>query len=386
MILRWFVSEPYRQACELRKQVWRELHLQRDLLGERALTELRAALRDFDGHLRTSGSDEALKASMKSLEDAAIKWLQPYENAGTRDNLREFLVSAVLILSIFTFFVQPMKIPTGSAQPTLYGNVVTDLRRAPADAIPDRWHRFLDWFRGYDYHEWIAKSDGVLRVERPSTTLGFIKQQRFMVGDDVYSIWWPPDNLLRDSGLQDGMPVRQGEPILRLRLGSGDRLFIDRMTYNFRRPERGETIVFNSTGVPKLTQNTHYIKRLVGLGGEKVRIGDDRHVVIDGERLDAATPGFENVYTFSGPPRESVYSGHVNEVVANQYGRGRIAPLFPDENTEFQVRKNHYLAFGDNTMNSYDGRGWGDFPRQKVVGRGLFVFWPFTARFGPVMR
>jgi type IV secretory pathway protease TraF len=37
-------------------------------------------------------------------------------------------------------------------------------------------------------------------------------------------------------------------------------------------------------------------------------------------------------------------------------------------------------------MNSYDGRAWGDFPREKVVGRACFVFWPLTGRFGLVNR
>ena len=72
-----------------------------------------------------------------------------------------------------------------------------------------------------------------------------------------------------------------------------------------------------------LVDNTHYIKRLVGLSGEHVRIGDDRHVVINGTRLDNRTPGFEKVYTFEGPPRDSLYSGHVNNKMAIQYsGRG----------------------------------------------------------------
>ena len=40
------------------------------------------------------------------------------------------------------------------------------------------------------------------------------------------------------------------------------------------------------------------IKRLVALGDEQVRIGDDRHLIINGNRLDAATPHFENVCNF----------------------------------------------------------------------------------------
>ena len=157
------------------------------------------------------------------------------------------------------------------------------------------------------------------------------------------------------------------------------------MIYNFRHPYRGEIVVFSSRGLPGLIPDTHYIKRLVALSGERVRIGNDRHLVIDGRRLDASTPGFENVYGFplTRPPRESQYSGHVNGTVGSQYGLqpGSIR-YFPDENTEFVVRPRHYLALGDNTMNSHDGRGWGDFPREKVIGRASFVFWPISRRFG----
>jgi hypothetical protein len=70
----------------------------------------------------------------------------------------------------------------------------------------------------------------------------------------------------------------------------------------------------------------------------------------------------------------------VNNLVARQYVGGDLAPLFPDEKTEFVVRANHYLAFGDNTMNSKDGRDWGDFPRELVMGRASFVFWPIGDR------
>lgn len=37
---------------------------------------------------------------------------------------------------------------------------------------------------------------------------------------------------------------------------------------------------------------------------------------------------------------------------------------------------------GDNTLNSFDSRDWGDFPREKTIGRSCFVFWPITDRFG----
>ena len=176
--------------------------------------------------------------------------------------------------------------------------------------------------------------------------------------------------------------IRKGDEFIRLKVVSGDHLFVNRMTYNFRHARRGEIIVFASDNIPGLIQNTHYIKRLIALGGEHVRISNDRHVYINGQRLDASTPRFEFVYSFDPkqPPRADHYSGHVNGFVGAQYGLGSIAPLFNNETTEFVVRPHHYLAFGDNTMNSHDGRAWGDFPEEKVVGKASFVFWPIGAR------
>jgi signal peptidase I len=146
--------------------------------------------------------------------------------------------------------------------------------------------------------------------------------------------------------------------------------------------------VFASYGLPGLMPDTHYIKRLIAFGGERVRIGDDRHVVINGERLDASVPGFENVYGFDPrkPPRSSHYSGHVNGAIAMLYGYSELAhryiPKFPNANASYTVRPNHYLVFGDNTLDSMDSRSWGDVPRDRVIGRSSFVFWPISDRFG----
>jgi signal peptidase I len=168
---------------------------------------------------------------------------------------------------------------------------------------------------------------------------------------------------------------------------AGDHLFVDRLTYNFRRPRRGEIIVFETRGIEGLPQDQFYIKRMVAMGGEAVRIGNDRHLIINGTRLDASTPHFENVYSFNGPPRESQYSGHVNDVVAAQGGGlGRLAARFYDENETLQMRPNHYLVMGDNTLNSLDSRTWGDFAQESVIGKSCFVYWPFSSRFGWAVR
>ena len=126
-----------------------------------------------------------------------------------------------------------------------------------------------------------------------------------------------------------------------------------------------------------------YIKRLVGLPGEKVSIGDDRHLRINGRRLDASTPHFERLYGFDPqtPPRPSAFSGHLNGTVA-QANHLMDLPEFPDEQTVYDVPAGDCLPMGDNTCNSLDSRFWGAIPEKYVIGKAFFVYWPLTWRFG----
>ncbi|MBL9126490.1 MAG: signal peptidase I, partial [Verrucomicrobiales bacterium] len=183
--------------------------------------------------------------------------------------------------------------------------------------------------------------------------------------------------------LLQGQKFRKGDYVLRLKDSAGDHLFVDRVTYNFRPPKRGEIIVFETRGIRDLTQDQFYIKRLVGLGGERLRLGNDRHLIVDEKRLDAGTPHFEKVYGTDDTPAESRYSGHVNGTVASELNRSAsLAPLFRNERMEYRIRPKHYMVMGDNTLNSLDSRSWGDFPQTNVVGKYCFVWWPFTGRWG----
>ena len=62
--------------------------------------------------------------------------------------------------------------------------------------------------------------------------------------------------------------------------------------------------------------------------------------------------------------------------MANHYGRGNLAPNFLNGSNKYILPPRHYLAMGDNTVNSSDGRAWGDFPQEKVIGKSCFVYWP----------
>ena len=203
------------------------------------------------------------------------------------------------------------------------------------------------------------------------------------------TLWFTPDEdqdgHFRNS-LRIGRTFKKGDDIINVKEIVGDHLFVDRLTYNFRQPTRGEIIVFKTEEIAGLQQDQFYIKRLVGLGGEKISLGDDQHLRINGERLDASTPRFESIYSFEPKPIRNHYFGHVNETVAKRIKLSGLAPNFPNEQTVYQIPPNDFMAMGDNTLNSYDSRGWGAFPQENVIGKSFFVYWPVSnhgeSRFG----
>ena len=399
MNLNWFLSRTVRHATHMRKHVWHLLCAQRDLLSPTAIEKVTVAVNNLEKACAGTLDKKALHDQMTSLETVANKWLKPYPGAALRENVEVLLVAIVVAMGIRTFFIQPFKIPTGSMQPTLYG--ITHENLGPDAPIPGRLSRFVNyWINGVSYKQVPAQADGVITQvdEVPRRFLLFNLWQRFELGGRTHTVWFPPENLWRRVVARDengalvplGDPYarsvkhfKKGEDVIRLKVNSGDHLFVDRLTYNFRPPRRGEIIVFETKNIPAMPpdqQGQFYIKRLVALGGEKVRIGDDRHLYIDGKRLDATTPHFERVYSFdpATPPADSRYSGHVND-----HG---VAPLFPDAQAVLPVPPGHYLAMGDNTVNSLDSRTWGSLPKESVIGRSFFVYWPLGSQDGRSSR
>ncbi|HUR47522.1 MAG TPA: signal peptidase I [Candidatus Saccharimonadales bacterium] len=391
-------SRTARNAKHMLKHVHKILSSQRDVLSSEAIRNVEGATKELRDALKGPYDKKLIQSKMDGLENSANKWLKAYPNPGLRENIEVLLVAIAVAMGIRTFFVQPFKIPTGSMQPTLFGITsnpdfsrsvafAQDTKPDPNFEIPNPVQSFLSfWSSGISYTHVVAKADGAIQAfdENPQRFLLFNLKQRFVIGNQSYTVWFPPENMLKRAGLlnyygqMNPKVFKAGEDIMRLKVISGDHLFVDRVSYNFRRPTLGEIIVFETKGIPTLPPDQFYIKRLVGLNGAKVKIGNDRHISLDDHKLDKTTPHFENVYSFdpSQPPRESTYSGHLNETTARENGLFSLAPQFPDENHEFQLRPNHYIVMGDNTVNSSDSRTWGDFPRENVIGKSFFVYWP----------
>ena len=79
--------------------------------------------------------------------------------------------------------------------------------------------------------------------------LPFLYQQGFKIGETWYTVWSPWDRLLEQAGVQPRHLYHKGDDILKARVFAGDHLFVDRLTYNVRRPKRGEIIVFETKGI-----------------------------------------------------------------------------------------------------------------------------------------
>ena len=406
-IVRWFISGTYRHACAMRKHVRNMLNAQRDILSPPALQSVTEALADFSKTIQLDLKKEQFTKAMEKLDQVATKSLKPYPHHVWRENVEVFLVALAVAMGIRTFFVQPFKIPTGSMQPTLFGVMSDNLMDKPDYVIPTGLSRLREWFEGISYIDIKAKADGeITRIGGPVGIRIINFWQTIELGGAGHTIFMPPDygslppglvesrsglkagTLELRGGLRPGKMYRKGEQVVKLKVQSGDHLFVDRLTYNFRKPQRGEIAVFQTGGInPALMpQDQFYIKRLVALGGERVQIGDDRHLIInETNRLDASTPHFENVYSFdpAKPPEENEYSGHVNETVAMQAGRhAGLSPLFRTEKSFYTLPPDTYMVMGDNTLNSKDSREWGEFPATNIIGKSFFVYWPITSRFG----
>ena len=174
--------------------------------------------------------------------------------------------------------------------------------------------------------------------------------------------------------------VKQGELLLNFDVLTGDMLFVDRMSYNFVDPARGDTFVFRTNNIPGLNSRSdgqpsqnYYVKRLAGVPGQKLRVGAQGELFVDGKVVTSPEPMVLN----SQRAMNNGYYGYLQEA-SGYYARYQISLQ-----REYTVSAEHFFALGDNSANSMDSRGWGEVPGQDVVGKPLFILHPFTSHWGP---
>lgn len=131
----------------------------------------------------------------------------------------------------------------------------------------------------------------------------------------------------------------------------GDRFLVEKVSYYFHTPSRGDIVVFKPTEEAKRLASIRavklddLIKRVIGLPGDTVAVHDGK-VFINGKVL--SEPYIDSL-------RRPIY----------EYGPKTV----PD---------NSYLVLGDNRNKSWDGHYWGYVPRKNIIGRALWRFWPLN--------
>jgi signal peptidase I len=368
----WRLHRARKRAREVSKHVRRLLATHRDIMESDKIKAAEKAIEEFDAVRR--GTIEKIGQGMDQLDHACAKLFPTPKHAQWREVIEIGLVAAVVAWGgIRTFFLQPFKIPTGSMQPTLYGIHIEPLK--PEEKLPALPLRVLERvFLGRSYVEAVSEEDGELTYivgVKPNPHIGPLEFPKTIltVGGREYSVDVDVENLQKAAeqlDLRVGRKFQRGEPIVKCTLNSGDHIFVDKVSYNFRRPRRGEVFVFETRDIPK-TRGEFYIKRLAGVGGDVLRIKEPQLFV---NRNLAAEAGFVRVMGL-----KNGYHGYSNpESFDAIYLRG------PEET--FAVEKDSYFALGDNSQNSADSRYFGMVPHANLVGRAMFLYWPFTRRFG----
>lgn len=153
-------------------------------------------------------------------------------------------------------------------------------------------------------------------------------------------------------------------------LVEGDRIFVERVSRFFTTPKHGDIMVFYPPSeklkanplalFERLTgffcKDVAYIKRVIGLPGDKILIKadpDGKYAVYrNGQRLSEEDYILDD-YDYI-PCSQGMYCG------------------------PFTVPKNSYFMMGDNRGNSQDSRFWGFLPKERFIGRAVFLFWPLN--------
>jgi signal peptidase I len=407
---------------ELAEKVW---NFRRDQLTAKESAELLQRTEDVRQKVKDRVPAEKLKLALEALEDVLRRTGGAiYPKGALVENVEFFLVAAIVILGIRTYFVQPFKIPTNSMWPT-YNGMTPEIFAKPADE-PSAG---VEVMRGLAFGAWPhrldaagegevlipiggAESRGIVhcRIVPGRSWLVFptkLREYTLLVNDQPTRVKVPLDFdfdwviaeafFLNGEGysqrklvaeierrlkagefevrmvdgermrcIRTGRRVRTGERMLSFDELTGDQLFVDRFSYHFVKPSVGSGFVFRTGNIRQLVDDygdQYFVKRLVGVPGDTLEV-KGTGLVRNGAPITGAD-------TFAANAQKlGKYPGYV--------AMGLLAP-----GSTVSVPDRNFFAMGDNSPNSQDGRYWGFVPAKDVVGRPLFVYFPFTRHWGP---
>lgn len=360
-----FGARDFKHGRLLLRHAEKFLRYKRDVLEERTRQEVSGEVGELRAALGARDRERTRKAS-EALDTRLHKLSPPQWEMGWRENCEVILVAIVVAVAVRSYFIQPFKIPTGSMQPTLNG-IIGHPATAPAPNIPRQIAEFF--VLGRNYINVVAQEDERIEQIVPQKYLFFFTWSRLITDAGSHLVYAPPDTLKQDFRVLPGNRYKRGDVIARGAIDTGDQVFVDKFSYNFIKPRRGDVFVFRTNHILMLLPEDpesgapFFIKRLAGVPGDTLTIKPPL-LYINGKLAEGR--GFERVMSAKFP-----YRGY-------SLGRANLA----SRDQSFTVPPHSYFAMGDNSYSSYDSRYWGPVPEENVVGRGLMVYWPFSRHWG----
>ncbi len=363
-----------RDGKVIHKSVQRFVNYRKDLLKPEVLAEIQSLNAQLDTALKASDEEGVEKATERLTEVCKKAAPRDYRASALAENIEVIFVALAIALGIRAYIAQPFKIPTGSMQPTLNGIIAhgTDIEQ------PNSIVKAIDSVRlGRTWVDSVIKEDDVIVDIEEYTRAKFFTRTRVIGEKNTYIIHAPAQQAYLDLGIgklvrasySNGnwwvmpSPVKAGDVLARGYVDTGDQVIVDKFSYHFIPPKRGEVFVFTTKDIRGIAVNPpemgsiHYIKRLAGLPGDEISIRDG-NIYVNGKLGEEF--GFRRVMS-----KENGYRGYF-------------------ETHKFELKDDQYLALGDNSGNSQDSRSWGHVPQDNLVGRALFVYWPFNSHWGVI--
>lgn len=132
-----------------------------------------------------------------------------------------------------------------------------------------------------------------------------------------------------------------------------NRVLVEKVSYRFREPRRGEVVVFDRATVAGNTvQHDDLIKRVIGVPGDRVEIRSC-DVFVNGAQINE--PYLDQTTVGLNDPVDRCRMTDMGEVI---------------------VEEEHFFVMGDNRVESFDSRAFGTIRSEIIVGRALAIVWP----------
>ncbi len=163
-----------------------------------------------------------------------------------------------------------------------------------------------------------------------------------------------------------------------------DFLLVDKLSYgihlpilntelvDFGDPKRGDVVVFRYPNYEKQKayKGADFIKRVIGIPGDKIEYIDDKLTVND------KVTSYQKIGTYKGYEQGIKMTGykHYREMLDSNPHDILLSPKKHSRNIRLMVPKGHYFVMGDNREHSSDSRFWGFVPEEYIIGRAFYIW------------